>query len=156
MLNASYYLKSVNRDIPYTGASGMSVNYATLGELKKGSYIVIDGEPCRIVEMTRAKTGKHGSAKAHVVAIGVFTGQKKTLVAPVDTRVQTPVIEKRLAQVLADMGDSVQLMDSETFETFDVEKPTDDEQLANRLKPGVTVEYWLIMGRPKIIRIRSG
>ncbi|MCE4598911.1 MAG: translation initiation factor IF-5A [Desulfurococcales archaeon] len=134
----------------------MSVNYATLGELKKGSYIVIDGEPCRIVEMTRAKTGKHGSAKAHVVAIGVFTGQKKTLVAPVDTRVQTPVIEKRLAQVLADMGDSVQLMDSETFETFDVEKPTDDEQLANRLKPGVTVEYWLIMGRPKIIRIRSG
>ncbi len=134
----------------------MSVNYATLGELKKGSYIVIDGEPCRIVEITRAKTGKHGSAKAHVVAIGVFTGQKKTLVAPVDTRVQTPVIEKRLAQVLADMGEAVQLMDTETFETFDVEKPTDDEQLANRLKPGITVEYWLIMGRPKIIRVRSG
>jgi len=134
----------------------VSVNYATLGELKKGSYIVIDGEPCRIVEITRAKTGKHGSAKAHVVAIGVFTGQKKTLVAPVDTRVQTPVIEKRLAQVLADMGEAVQLMDTETFETFDVEKPTDDEQLANRLKPGITVEYWLIMGRPKIIRVRSG
>ncbi len=80
----------------------MSVNYATLGELKKGSYIVIDGEPCRIVEITKAKTGKHGSAKAHVVAIGVFSGQKKTFVAPVDTRVQVPIIEKRLAQVLAE------------------------------------------------------
>ncbi len=131
------------------------MNYATLGELKKGSYIVIDGEPCRIVEISRAKTGKHGSAKAHVVAIGVFSGQKKTLVAPVDTRVQVPVIEKRLAQVLADMGDMVQLMDLETFETFEVEKPTDDPALAERLQSGVNVEYWIIMGKPKIIRIRS-
>jgi len=132
----------------------MSVNYATLGELKKGSYIVIDGEPCRIVEITKAKTGKHGSAKAHVVAIGVFSGQKKTLVAPVDTRVQVPVIEKRLAQVLADMGDSLQLMDLETYDTFEVEKP-EDPQLASKLQPGVQVEYWLIMGRPKIMRVRS-
>ncbi len=132
----------------------MSVNYATLGELKKGSYIVIDGEPCRIVEITKAKTGKHGSAKAHVVAIGVFSGQKKTLVAPVDTRVQVPVIEKRIGQVLAVIGDTVQLMDMETYDTFEVEMP-DDEQLRAKIEPGVTVEYWLIMGRPKIIRIRQ-
>ena len=132
----------------------MSVNYATLGELKKGSYIVIDGEPCRIVEISRAKTGKHGSAKAHVVAIGVFSGQKKTLVAPVDTRVQVPVIEKRLGQVLAVMGDTVQLMDMETYDTFEVEMP-DDEQLRAKIQPGATVEYWLIMGRPKIMRVRQ-
>ncbi|MCE4625855.1 MAG: translation initiation factor IF-5A [Desulfurococcales archaeon] len=132
----------------------MSVNYATLGELKKGSYIVIDGEPCRIVEITKAKTGKHGSAKAHVVAISVFTGQKKTLVAPVDTRVQVPVIEKRLGQVLADMGDTLQIMDLETYDTFEIEKP-DDPQLLAKLEPGVNVEYWLIMGRPKIMRVRS-
>ncbi len=134
----------------------MSVNYATLGELSKGSYIVIDGEPCRIVEISRAKTGKHGSAKAHIVAISVFTGQKKTFVAPVDTRVQVPVIEKRLGQILADMGDQVQIMDLETYDTFEVEKPSDDESLAAKLQPGITVEYWLIMGKPKIMRIRSG
>ncbi len=132
----------------------MSVNYASLGDLKKGSYIVIDGEPCRIVEVSRAKTGKHGSAKVHIVAIGVFSGAKKTLVAPVDTRVQVPVIEKRLGQVLADMGDQLQIMDLETFDTFEVEKP-DDEQLLAKIQPGVTVEYWLIMGRPKIIRVRQ-
>ena len=32
---------------------------------------------------------------------------------------------------------------------------SDDPQLAAKLQPGVTVEYWLIMGRPKIIRVRS-
>ncbi len=131
----------------------MSVTYATLGELKVGSYIVIDGEPCRIVEMSKAKTGKHGSAKAHVVAIGLFTGNKKTLTAPVDTRVEVPIIEKRFGQIIADTGETVQVMDLETFETFEVEKPK-DEDLRSKLSPGVEVEYWNVMGRRMIMRVR--
>lgn len=131
----------------------MSVTYATLGELKVGSYIVIDGEPCRIVEMSKAKTGKHGSAKAHVVAVCMFSGNKKTLVAPVDTRVEVPMIEKRIGQVLADTGDTVQIMDLETYDTFEIEKPK-DQQLASKLEPGVEVEYWTIMGRRMIMKVR--
>lgn len=129
------------------------MTYATLGELKVGSYIVIDGEPCRIVEMSKAKTGKHGSAKAHVVAIGLFTGNKKTLTAPVDTRVEVPIIEKRFGQIIADTGETVQVMDLETFETFEVEKPK-DEDLRSKLSPGVEVEYWNVMGRRMIMRVR--
>jgi len=131
----------------------LSVTYATLGELKVGSYIVIDGEPCRIVEMSKAKTGKHGSAKAHVVAVCMFSGNKKTLVAPVDTRVEVPMIEKRIGQVLADTGDTVQIMDLETYDTFEIEKPK-DQQLASKLEPGVEVEYWIIMGRRMIMKVR--
>jgi len=131
----------------------LSVTYATLGELKVGSYIVIDGEPCRIVEMSKAKTGKHGSAKAHVVAVCMFSGNKKTLVAPVDTRVEVPIIEKRLGQVLADTGDTVQVMDLETYDTFEIEKPK-DQQLASKLEPGVEVEYWVVMGKRMIMKVR--
>jgi len=132
----------------------MSKTYATLGELKPGNFIIIGGEPCKIVEMSRAKTGKHGSAKAHVVAISLFTGSKKTLVAPVDQRVEVPIIDKRIAQVIADMGDLVQLMDMETFETFEVEKPSEPD-LAEKLKPGVEVEYWVVLGRRLIVRTRG-
>ena len=131
----------------------MSVTYATLGELRTGSFVVIDGEPCRIVEISRAKTGKHGSAKAHVVAIGLFSNQKKTFVAPVDTRVEVPIVEKRVGQVLADTGDSLQIMDLESYDTFEIEKP-EDEQLREKIKPGVEVEYWVVMGRRKIMRVR--
>lgn len=131
----------------------MSVTYATLGELKVGSYIVIDGEPCRIVEMSKAKTGKHGSAKAHVVAVCMFSGNKKTLVAPVDTRVEVPIIEKRIGQVLADTGDTVQVMDLETYDTFEIEKPK-DQQLASKLEPGAEVEYWVVMGKRMIMKVR--
>lgn len=129
----------------------MSTTYAELGELKEGSFIVIDGEPCRIVEVSRAKTGKHGSAKAHVVAIGLFTGSKKTLVAPVDQRVEVPIIDKRGAQVITISGGAVQLMDLENYETFEAEA---DPELLNRLAPGVEVEYWNVMGRRKIVRIK--
>lgn len=133
----------------------MSYSYASLGDLKKGSYIIIDGEPCRIVEYSTAKTGKHGSAKAHVVAVSLFTGQKKTLVAPVDTRVQVPVIDKRLGQVIADLGSSVQVLDMESYDTIEIQKPTDEPQLAEALKPGVNIEFWVVMGKPLVVRLRS-
>ena len=133
----------------------MSTMYAELGSLRVGSFIVIDGEPCRIVEMSKAKTGKHGSAKAHVVAIGIFTGTKRTLVAPVSQRVEVPIINKRTAQVLAVTGDTVQLMDLETYETFEVEIPK-EEEIRSKLGPGVEVEYWEVMGRRKIMRVLKG
>ncbi|PUA32156.1 MAG: translation initiation factor IF-5A [Zestosphaera tikiterensis] len=131
------------------------VNYAELGELRVGSYIVIDGEPCRIVELSKAKTGKHGSAKAHVVAVGLFTGAKKTLVAPVDQKVEVPIVDKRTAQVIAVVGSNVQLMDLETYETFEAEMP-DEEEVRSKLAPGAEVEYWVMMGRRKIIRVLKG
>ncbi len=132
----------------------MSKTYATLGDLKPGNFIIIDNEPCKIVEMSKAKTGKHGSAKAHVVAIGIFSNSKKTLVAPVDQQVEVPIIEKRVGQIIADMGDMFQVMDLETYETFEVEKNMVDEKIRDKLEPGVEVEYWVIMGRRLIIRTR--
>ena len=50
------------------------------GSLRTGSYIIIDNEPCHIVEVTKSKPGKHGSAKARIVAIGVFDGVKRSIV----------------------------------------------------------------------------
>ena len=47
-----------------------------VGELRVGGYMIIDGEPCRIVDIAKSKPGKHGSAKARIVAIGIFDNQK--------------------------------------------------------------------------------
>ncbi len=133
----------------------MGIQYATVGDLKVGSYVVIDGEPCRVVEITKAKTGKHGSAKANVVAIGLFTGAKKTLMAPVDSQVEVPIIEKKVGQVLKVMGDQLQVMDLNTFETFEMEMPKEPE-IASKLADNVEIEYWEIMGRKKIMRVKEG
>src|SRR5436853_5095969 len=90
-----------------------------VGELKIGQYVIIDGEPCRIVDFEKSKPGKHGSAKARITAISAFTGQKKTLLSPVDGRTEVPMIDKRTAQIISISGNNVQMMDMENYATFE-------------------------------------
>ncbi|MBS7654178.1 MAG: translation initiation factor IF-5A [Candidatus Bathyarchaeia archaeon] len=125
-----------------------------VGSLRDGSYVLVDDEPCRIVEVTKSKPGKHGSAKARVVAIGVFDGVKRSFVKPVDAKVDVPMIEKRSGQVIAVLPSSIQLMDLETYDVFETPLPQ-EEELGSRLANGVEVEYWRIMGRTKIMRIKG-
>ncbi|MCD6539019.1 translation initiation factor IF-5A [Candidatus Bathyarchaeota archaeon] len=124
-----------------------------VGSLKVGSYVIVDNEPCRIVDLTKSKPGKHGAAKARVVTIGVFDGVKRSFVKPVDAKVEVPIIEKRSGQVISVMPNAVQIMDLETYEVFETPLP-DDEDLRSRLSEGVEVEYWRIMGRTKIMRTK--
>jgi len=125
-----------------------------VGSLKTGSYVIVDDEPCRIVDLTKSKPGKHGSAKARVVTIGVFDGVKRSFVKPVDAKVDVPMIEKRTGQVLAALPSAVQIMDLETYEVFETPFP-EDEELRSRLGQGVEVEYWRILGRTKIMRAKG-
>ncbi|MBC7090434.1 MAG: translation initiation factor IF-5A [Nitrososphaeria archaeon] len=125
-----------------------------LGSLKEGSYIIIDGEPCRIVEYDKSKPGKHGSAKARVVAIGVFDNVKRSIVSPVDAMVEVPIIDKRNGQIIAITGDTLQVMDLETFETFELPFPK-EEELSKQIAQGVEVEYWRVLGRVKIMRVKG-
>lgn len=125
-----------------------------LGAIKVGSYVMVDNEPCRIVDYTKSKPGKHGSAKARVVAIGVFDGVKRSFVKPVDSQVEVPLIEKRSGQVLSLLPNAVQLMDLETYQVFEAPIP-EEEDLKSRLANGIEVEYWRIMGRIKLQRTKS-
>jgi len=120
-------------------------------ELRVGAYIVIDDEPCRIVEMSISKPGKHGDAKARIVAIGLFDGQKRSIVAPVKDKVKVPIVDKRQGQVIAVMGDTVQIMDLDTYETLELSMP-DDPEIRERLQPGKEVQYIVSMGKAKITR----
>ncbi|MCD6529737.1 translation initiation factor IF-5A [Candidatus Bathyarchaeota archaeon] len=127
---------------------------ADVGSLKTGSYVMIDGEPCKIVDIAKSKPGKHGSAKARVVAIGVFDGVKRSFVKPVDAQVEVPIIDKRTGQVIAILPNSVQIMDLETYNVFETPLPK-DENLASKLTSGVEVEYWRIENRTQIMRIKG-
>ena len=47
-----------------------------VGTLKKGSHVVIQGNPCKIDDYSVSKQGKHGSAKMHIIASDIFTGKR--------------------------------------------------------------------------------
>lgn len=124
-----------------------------LGSLKVGHSIVIDGEPCRIVELEKSKPGKHGAAKVRLVAIGIFDGVKRSMVGPADNRIEVPIIEKRAGQVVS-IGDTVSVMDKETLEVIDMPLPS-DENVRAKIEAGCTVEYWKILERYMIVNVRS-
>ncbi|MGQ0772249.1 MAG: translation initiation factor IF-5A [Nitrososphaerota archaeon] len=132
---------------------------ADLGSLKIGSYILLpvsdqpSGEPCRIIEYDTSKPGKHGAAKARIVGVGIFDNQKRPHVSPVSMQVHVPLIDKRSGQIISITGEQVQIMDSETFETIDAQMI--DDEVKGKLEQGQTVEYWKVMDRTKIMRIKS-
>ncbi len=126
-----------------------------LGSVKEGSYIILDGEPCRVVEVEKSKPGKHGSAKVRLVGISIFTGSKKSYVSPAESRVEVPLIDKRSGQIISTTQNTVQVMDLQTFEVFETPTPLANE-LGGTLGPGSEVEYWTVMGKSKIMRIKGG
>ena len=119
--------------------------------LRVNRYVIIDDEPCKIMSISTSKPGKHGESKARIEAIGVFDGQKRSIVHPVKHKVHVPMIDKRTAQVLALIGDStVQLMDLETYETFEMPIP---DEFKGQLEPGKEIQYLGALGRRKITRV---
>ena len=123
---------------------------AEVRTLKVNRYVIIDDEPCKILSISTSKPGKHGEAKARIEAIGVFDEQKRSIVHPVTHKVHVPMIDKRSAQVISLMGDHVQLMDLETYETFEMKIP---DEYKDQLEPGKEIQYLQALGRKKITRV---
>jgi translation initiation factor 5A len=130
-----------------------SFNRKSVKEVKTGSFIMIDGIPCKVVDVETSAPGKHGSAKMRITAMGIFDGQKKTLLMPAHGDVEVPEIKKRRAQVVSITGNVVQLMDMETYEVYDAALP---DELRPMLKSGNEVEVLDAMGRRMITRIMGG
>jgi translation initiation factor 5A len=87
------------------------------------------------------------------VGIGLFTQSKRTYMSPAVSRIEVPLIEKKTAQVIAVGPDTVQLMDLQSFQVFEVELPKEPELRAS-LQAGAEVEYWSVMGRKVLVRVK--
>jgi translation initiation factor 5A len=126
--------------------------FISMKDVKVGRFILIDEIPCRVVDIETSSPGKHGSAKMRVTAIGIFDGQKKTLLKPSDSDVEAPVIKKGKAQVVSVKGETAQLMDSESYEVYELPIPSD---LSGKINAGEEVEVIEAMGRRILSRALS-
>lgn len=115
---------------------------ASVGSLQKGSYVIIDGVASKVTDTQTSRPGKHGHAKVRLEAVGLIDGKKRVTVMPGHDNIEVPIIEKKTAQVLSINGNVANVMDSETFETFDLEIP---EELKGKVVEGGNILYWLIL-----------
>jgi translation initiation factor 5A len=122
----------------------MEKKLASVGSLKKGDTLLIDGAPCKITTLQISRPGKHGHAKVNLMGVGVIDGKKRNLIMPGHDKVEIPIVEKRNAQVLSISNNKANVMDMETYETFDIEIP---EELKEQVIEGCQVLYWILVGQ---------
>lgn len=139
----------------------MSIRRTEIQKLKSGQYIMVDDEPCIIKATERSKSGKHGHAKVRVVCVGLFDNNKRSLTIPSGHMVEIPEILKGNAQINFIEDASINIMDLESYESFDVDWPK-EEDLSKKLKElqanpdnisTAQVDYWQLAGKTLINRV---
>jgi translation initiation factor 5A len=141
----------------------LSIRRTEIQKLKTGQYIMVEEEPCIIKSTERSKSGKHGHAKVRIVCVGMFDNNKRSLTIPSGHMVEVPEINKGNAQINFIEDSTINIMDLESYESFDVKWPQ-EEELRNKIKElqkdpkkisTSQVEYWQLAGKTLINRVFS-
>lgn len=131
------------------------------GAARKGGFLVIKGRPCKIVDMSKAKVGKHGAAKCAFTGIDIFTGKKLEAIAPASAGLSQPIVERNEYE-MCDISDDdfVTLMDAGGNMREDIKVPDDPEtakKLRARMDEGITTMVTVLraMGAEQIIDMKD-
>lgn len=119
--------------------------FKSVGSLKKGDNVVVDGVASRVTKVKVSRPGKHGHAKVNLTAVGLLDEKKRNVIMPGHDKIKVPIIDKRNAQVLNISGDKANVMDMETYESFNLDIPEDEDEDFSGLKSGDTILYWVIL-----------
>ena len=115
--------------------------------LKVGRFCVVDEEAYKILSISKSKPGKHGSAKARLELVSLFSSKKISHVGTVTDSINVPMIEKGKAMVTHIDGEEVHAMNMK-----------DHSMMILPLEDGLSIEagkeiMWMeALGRYKIIR----
>jgi len=127
--------------------------------LRKGGHVVIKGRPCKIVDMSTSKTGKHGHAKVNMTAIDIFTGKKLEDMSPSTHNMSVPVVKRKDFQVLDIDEGFLSLMNEDGSTKDDLKVPEGDigEEIKSKFEEGVDMLVTVIsaMGEEAVIAVKN-
>ena len=141
-----------------TGSGAAESIPVQASSLRKSGFVLIKGHPCKIVEMSSSKTGKHGHAKIHFVALDIFDGKKYEDICPSTHNMQQPIVNRKectalgidgdnFVELMADDGDDKTIKADDEF-VKDINKYIDDDG-------SCLVTVLTSMGKEKIILVKQ-
>jgi translation initiation factor 5A len=142
------------------GESGASETFPMqCSALRKNGHVMIKSRPCKIVEMSTSKTGKHGHAKVHMVAIDIFNGKKLEDICPSTHNMNVPNVNRKDYQ-LVDIEDGyASLMDDAGEQKNDLQIPDDDigKEITQKFGDGDTFMITVLSacGDEKIVGVKT-
>ncbi|KAK4337214.1 hypothetical protein RND71_043313 [Anisodus tanguticus] len=112
--------------------SGSKTYPVQCSSLRKNGHVMLKNRPCKIMEMSTSKTGKHGHAKVHLVGIDIFTNKKYEDLCPSTHNIDVPNIS-RSDYTLVDIEDNfASLMDDAGNIRSDLKIP--DNEVGAKIK----------------------
>ncbi|XP_057716383.1 eukaryotic translation initiation factor 5A-2 isoform X2 [Corythoichthys intestinalis] len=126
-----------------SASSGASATYPQQASaLRKNGYVMLKNHPCKIVDMSTSKTGKHGHAKVHLVGLDLFTGKKYEDICPSTHNMNVPNV-KRTDYMVMDHDDDgfLSLMDDNSEQRDDLKMPEGElgEAIIKKLEEGESI-----------------
>jgi len=148
-----------------TGAGASQTFPQQCSALRKNGFVCIKGRPCKIVEMSTSKTGKHGHAKVHLVGIDIFTGKKLEDICPSTHNMDVPNVNRKEYQCISFEDGYFTVMDDEgdtredlkhtpvcsVADVKDVEKMFDD---ATNSDSTVLATVWTALGEEHVKELK--
>eukprot|EP00092_Neocalanus_flemingeri_P000168 GFUD01000179.1.p2 GENE.GFUD01000179.1~~GFUD01000179.1.p2 ORF type:complete len:162 (+),score=27.84 GFUD01000179.1:60-545(+) len=124
------------------GDSGASETFPLqCSALRKGGFVMIKNRPCKIVEMSTSKTGKHGHAKVHMVALDIFTGKKLEDICPSTHNMEVPNVKRKDYQLIGMEDEFLSLMDDTGETRDDLKCPAEgDGDVGNEIRASVAAD----------------
>lgn len=103
------------------------------GTIRKGGHVMIKDRPCKVIDISTSKTGKHGHAKANIVAVDIFTGRKYEDVCPTSHNLEVPFVSRKEFQLVDIAGDGfVSLLNDDGTTKDDLKMP--EGELGDQIK----------------------
>ena len=115
--------------------------------LKVGRYCCVDDKAYKINSISKSKPGKHGSAKARMELVDIFSGSKISHVGSVTDSINVPLIEKGTAMVTHIDGAEVHAMNMRDHSMMIL--PLED---GLEIEGGIEIMWMEALGLFKIIR----
>ena len=115
--------------------------------LKVGRFCVVDDEAYKILSISKSKPGKHGSAKARLELVSLFSSKKISHVGTVTDNINVPMIEKGKAMVTHIEGEEVHAMNMKDHSMMILTIDPDIE-----VTSGQEILWMEVLGRYKIER----
>jgi translation initiation factor 5A len=118
----------IELDVHHADAGSQEMTTIPVNKLKKGGYVLIEGRPCKVVDITKSKTGKHGHAKAGIAGSDLFTGRRYETHLPTSHEIEVPFVDRSDYALINIDDNQVQLLTLEGTLREDVTLPPEGDE----------------------------